>query len=56
MKKHTNLYNEIEVEPDTTGDMCWMVAGVILLILALIAIVWTPDVEAIGSWIYKVIN
>ena len=53
MKKHTNFTNEIE---GYRADRVWMVAGVILFILALIATIWTPDVEAIGSWIYKVIN
>jgi hypothetical protein len=51
---HSNLYNEIEVF--TAGGEYRLLAGTVLIVIITIALIlWEPDVEAIGTWIYNLI-
>lgn len=55
MKKHTNLWNEIEIH-ETKKDKVVLVGTILAVIIGLILILWTPDVEAIGEWIFNLYN
>lgn len=42
---------------DNQNNEGWISLGIVaLLIISIALILWTPDVEAIGSWIYEVIR
>lgn len=55
MEKHTNLWNEIEVA-ETKSDRVVLGLTVLMVIISVILILWEPDVEAIGEWIFNLYN
>ena len=55
MKKHTNLWDEIEVY-ETNSDKVVLGLTILAFIIGIILILWEPDVEAIGEWVFNLIN
>lgn len=55
MKKHTNLWNEIEVY-ETKSDKVVLGLTILAVIIGVVLILWEPDVEAIGEWIFNLYN
>jgi hypothetical protein len=54
MQKHTNLDNEIDGPFVDHWSIRFLEKAMIpVIVLALIAIFWEPDVEAIGSFIHS---
>ena len=55
MKKHTNLWNEIEIH-ETKNDYVVLGLTILAVIIGIVLILWEPDVEAIGEWIFNKMN
>lgn len=55
MKKHTNLWNEIE-DHETKSDKVVLGLTILMVIISIVLILWKPDVEAIGEWIFNLYN
>lgn len=53
---HSNLWDEIEVYFDSNVDRAVLGGTILAVVIGITLMLWTPDVEAIGTWFYQFIN